>query len=167
MKREHRSGRPPHLCSLKPTMTQAEIQIVGKALHQNEIIHKYILAFDHALLWIAALSFAAYFHLSPSFSASEALLFSTLVAYCAYLCESGLGTLKIAASESAYTLDFRKAGMWRWVALNIGVNAVWSALFLINPSWYYLVLIILTAGWQKYMDGRIPPRLMATKQKLL
>lgn len=39
------------------------------------------MALDHALLWIAALSLAAFFHLSPDFSKSEALLFSTLVAY--------------------------------------------------------------------------------------
>lgn len=131
------------------------------------MVHKYVLAIDHALLWIAALSFAAYFHLSSSFGASEALLFSTLVAYCAYLCESGLGTLKVAASESGSDFDFRKAGLWGWIALNMGVNTLWSVLFVIDPSWYYLVLIILTAGWQKYMDGRIPPRLMATKRKLL
>lgn len=147
-------------------MTPNEEQIVQKALRQNEFIHKYVMAIDHALLWIAALSFAAFFHLSPSFTASEALLLSTLVAYGAYLCESGLGTLKTAASESAFNLDFRKAGMWHWIGLNIAVNAVLSLLFLSNPSWLYLVLIILTAGWQKYMDGRIPPRLMATKQKI-
>lgn len=144
-----------------------KILTAKEAIRQNVIIHNYVLAIDHALLWISALSFAAYFHLSSSFNSSEALLFSTLVAYCAYLCESGLGTLKVAASESAYALDFRKAAMWRWIALNISVNAIWSLLFLFDPSWYYLVLIILTAGWQKYMDGRIPPRLMATKQKLL
>ncbi len=148
-------------------MALNEDQIIQKALRQNEIIHKYIMAIDHALLWIAALSFAAFFHLSPSFNASEALLLSTLVAYGAYLCESGLGTLKTAASESAYSLDFRKAGMWHWIGLNIAVNVTLSLLFLSNPSWYYLILIILTAGWQKYMDGRIPPRLMATKQKIL
>lgn len=148
-------------------MNLSEEQIIQKALHQNEFIHKYIMAIDHALLWIAALSFAAFFHLSPSFNASEALLLSTLVAYGAYLCESGLGTLKTAASESGYILDFRKAGMWHWIGLNIAVNITLSLLFLDNPSWYYLLLIILTAGWQKYMDGRIPPRLMATKQKIL
>lgn len=145
-------------------MATTEEQIVQKALSQNEFIHKYVMAIDHALLWIAALSFAAFFHLSPSFNASEALLLSTLVAYGAYLCESGLGTLKTAASESAYSLDFRKAGMWHWIGLNIIVNLALSLLFLSNPSWYYLILIILTAGWQKYMDGRIPPRLTATKQ---
>ncbi len=148
-------------------MTSSEEQIIQKALRQNEFIHKYVMAIDHALLWIAALSFAAFFHLSPSFNASEALLLSTLVAYGAYLCESGLGTLKTAASESSYSLDFRKAGMWHWISLNIIVNVILSLLFLDNPSWYYLILIILTAGWQKYMDGRIPPRLMATKRKIL
>ncbi len=147
-------------------MTPSDRQIINKALRQNEFIHKYVMAIDHALLWIAALSFAAFFHLSHSFSDSQALLLSTLVAYGAYLCESGLGTLKTAASESAYDLDFHKAGMWRWIGLNIAVNTTLSLLFLYNPSWYYLVLIILTAGWQKYMDGRIPPRLIATKQKL-
>ncbi len=148
------------------TLIMDETQIVKKALRQNRIIHKYVMAIDHALLWIAALSFAAFFHLSPSFDAPEALLLSTLVAYGAYLCESGLGTLKTAASESAYSLDFRKAGMWQWIALNIAVNLTLSLLFLSNPSWYYLLLIILTAGWQKYMDGRIPPRLLATRQRL-
>ncbi len=145
-------------------MATTEEQIVQKALSQNEFIYKYVMAIDHALLWISALSFAAFFHLSPSFDASEALLLSTLVAYGAYLCESGLGTLKTAASESAYSLDLRKAGMWHWIGLNIVVNLALSLLFLSNPTWYYLLLIILTAGWQKYMDGRIPPRLMATKQ---
>lgn len=125
------------------------------------------MAIDHALLWVAALSFAAYFHLSPSFTAPEALLLSTLVAYGAYLCESCLATLKVAASQSGYTLDFRRAGMWGWIGLNMMANALWSVLFLLDPSWYYLALIILTAGWQKYMDGRIPPRLMATRQKII
>ncbi len=148
-------------------MSPSEDLTIQKALRQNQIIHKYVMAIDHALLWIAALSFAAYFHLSPSFDASQALLLSTLVAYGAYLCESGLGTLKTAASASAYSLDFRKAGLWHWIGLNIAVNATLSALFLHNPSWYYLILIILTAGWQKYMDGRIPPRLMATKAKII
>lgn len=148
-------------------MGQTENPILLKALRQNEVIHRYVLALDHALLWVAALALAAYFHLSPSFSASEALLFSTLIAYCAYLCESGLGTLKVAASESAYALDFRNAGMWGWIALNIVLNAGWSVLFLADPSWYYLILIIITAGWQKYIDGRVAPRLMATKRNLL
>lgn len=137
-----------------------------KAIRQNEFIHKYVIAIDHALLWIAALSFAAYFHLSQDFTGSEALLFSTLVAYGAYLCESGLETLKTAVSLSTYQLDFRKAGLWKWIALNIAVNIILSLLFLSSPSWIYLVLIILTAGWQKYMDGRIPPRLQATCKQI-
>lgn len=139
---------------------------VKRALRQNAFLHKYIMALDHALLWIAALSFAAFFHLSPAFTKPEALLFSTLVAYGAYLCESGLETLKTAVSSSLYTLDFRKAGLWTWIGLNIAVNLTLSLLFLSNPSWIYLVLIIFTAGWQKYMDGRIPPRLQATRQLL-
>ena len=137
-----------------------------KAIRQNEFIHKYVIAIDHALLWIAALSFAAYFHLSQDFTGSEALLFSTLVAYGAYLCESGLETLKTAVSLSTYQLDFRKAGLWKWIALNIAVNIILSLLFLSSPSWIHLVLIILTAGWQKYMDGRIPPRLQATVKQI-
>ena len=140
-------------------MTETE-----KAIRCNMVIHKYIMAIDHALLWIAALSFAAFFHISHDFSKSEALLFSTLVAYGAYLCESGLSTLKVAVSLSEYDLDFRKAGLWKWIGLNIIVNLTLSLLFLSNPSWIYIILIILTAGWQKYMDGRIPPRLQATKK---
>ena len=85
-----------------------------KALKQNAFIHKYIIAIDHALLWVAALSFAAFFHLSDIFCMPEALLVSTLVAYCAYLCESGLETLKVAASGSLYEYDFKKAGLWKW-----------------------------------------------------
>ncbi|MDE6089901.1 MAG: hypothetical protein K2G41_04295 [Duncaniella sp.] len=139
---------------------------IDKALRQNAFLHKYIMALDHALLWIAALSFAAFFHLSPDFSKAEALLFSTLVAYGAYLCESGLETLKTAVSSSLYTLDFRKAALWKWIGVNFAVNLALSILFLSDPSWIYLVLIILTAGWQKYMDGRIPPRLQATRQPL-
>lgn len=139
---------------------------VEKALNQNAFLHKYVIAIDHALLWIAALSLAAFFHLSPEFTGSEALLFSTLVAYGAYLCESGLETLKVAASSSLYILDFRKAALWKWIGLNIIVNLSLSLLFLSNPSWIYLVLIILTAGWQKYMDGRIPPRLQATRRPI-
>lgn len=138
-----------------------------KAIRQNEFIHRYVMAIDHALLWIAALSFAAYFHLSQDFTKPEALLFSTLVAYGAYLCESGLETLKTAVSLSTYQLDFRKAGLWKWIALNMTVNIVLSLLFLSSPSWTLLVLIILTAGWQKYMDGRIPPRLQATGRQLI
>lgn len=139
---------------------------VERALRQNEFIHKYMMAIDHALLWVGALSFAAYFHLSASFSHDEALLFSTLVAYGAYLCESVLGTVKEAASSSMSELDFRKAGLWGWIGLNIVVNTLLSFLFLSNPSWVLLVLVILTAGWQKYMDGRIPPRLQGTARAL-
>lgn len=137
---------------------------IEKALKQNLFIHKYVMALDHALLWIAALSLAAYFHVSEGYSAHEALLFSTLVAYGAYLCESGLNTLRVAASSSGYSLDFRKAAMWKWVVLNMAVNAVFAVLFLSHPCWIYLILIILTAGWQKYMDGRIPPKLQATQK---
>lgn len=144
-------------------------EIVGnieRALHQNMIISNYVMAIVHALLWVAALSFAAFFHLDKSFSQDQALLFSTLVAYGAYLCESGLGTVKEAAAASMSELDFKKAGLWHWIALNILVNATLSFLFLSYPSWILLVLIILTAGWQKYMDGRIPPRLQATARPL-
>ncbi len=159
-------GFPLHLSSHRLSMISSEKQVIQKALQQNDFIHKYVMAIAHALLWIAALSFAAFFHLSPAYDASEALLLSTLVAYGAYLSESGLNTLKTAAAETACRLDFRKAGMWHWIGINIAVNVTLSLLFLSNPSWYYLVLIILTAGWQKYMDGRIPPRLLATKQKI-
>lgn len=140
---------------------------LSRALKQNEFIHRYVMAIDHALLWIAALSLAAYFHLSHSYTDAEALLFSTLVAYGAYLCESGLETLKTAASESLTILDFKRAGLWRWIALNIAVNVTLSIIFLHDPSWIWLILIILTAGWQKYMDGRIPPRLQATGKKIM
>lgn len=139
-------------------------KFLSKALRQNMLIHKYVMALDHALLWIAALGLAAYFHVSDSYSAHEALLFSTLVAYGAYLFESGLNTLRVAASSSEYYLDFRKAGMWGWIGLNIAVTAFLSLLFLNDPEWIYLILIILTAGWQKYMDGRIPPKLLATRR---
>ena len=137
---------------------------VEKAMRQNEFLHKYIMALDHALLWVAALSFAVFFHVSSDFTKVEALLFSTLVAYGAYLCESGLETLKPMASLSSCHLDLKKAGLWHWIALNIVINLVLSLLFLSNPSWIYLVMIILTAGWQKYMDGRIPPRIQATSR---
>lgn len=121
------------------------------------------MAIDHALLWIAALSFAAFFHLEPAFSKAQALLFSTLVAYGAYLCESGLETLKTVVASPMYDFDYRRAGLWKWIGLNILVNVALSILFLMSPSWVYLMLIILTAGWQKYMDGRIPPRLEASR----
>ena len=136
---------------------------VAAAIKRSDFIHKYVMAIDHALLWIAALSFAAYFHLSQEYTKPEALLFSTLVAYGAYLCESGLGTLKVAASTVEYRLDFKRAGMWHWIALNMVVNFLLSVLFLNYHSWWLLVMIILTAGWQKYMDGHIPPRLQATQ----
>ena len=147
-------------------MNDDSIARLDRALAQNEFIHKYMMAVDHALLWVAALSFAAFFHLSPDFSRSEALLFSTLVAYGAYLCESGLETLKVAASGSTYSYDFRKAGLWKWIICNMAVNTMLSLLFLHHPSAIYLILIILTAGWQKYMDGRIPPRIQATGKKI-
>lgn len=50
----------------------------------NRFIHKYVIAAAHAILWLAALSLAAYFHLDHGYSAAEALLGSTLMAYCAY-----------------------------------------------------------------------------------
>lgn len=139
---------------------------IKKAILLNKLIESYVMPVVHALLWVTALSFAAFFHLSKDFSNSQALLFSTLVAYGAYLCESGLGTVKEAASATMSELDFKKAGLWHWISLNIAVNTVFSLLFLSNPSWIYLILIILTAGWQKYMDGRIPPRLQATARPL-
>lgn len=146
------------------TMKTVSQQQIDAALHRNMTIERYVMAIDHALLWVAALSFAAYFHLSPAFSHDQALLLSTLVAYGAYLCESGLGTLKEMVASVNYDLDFRKAAMWHWIALNIAVNTVLSLLFLRDPCWIYLVLIILTAGWQKYMDGRVGPRLHATRR---
>lgn len=141
-------------------------ETVNKAIRQNAFISRYIMALDHALLWVAALSLAAYFHVSKAYTAHEALLFSTLVAYGAYLFESGLETLKVACSASCYTLDFRRACLWHWIALNVLVNAVLSLLFLSDPNVIYLMLIILTAGWQKYMDGRIPPRLKSTQRPI-
>lgn len=135
---------------------------VDKAIHQNEFIHKYVIAANHAFLWIAALSLAGFAHLSPWFTHHEALLLSTLVAYSAYLCESGLGTWRVAASQSSYFINFRRAAMWRWIFLNVAVCAALSAAFLQWPSWVWIVAVIFTAGWQKYMDGRIPPRLQAT-----
>lgn len=132
---------------------------IVRARRMARWVQQYGIAIDHALLWVAALSLAAFFHLSSSFSHHEALLFSTLVAYCAYLCESPLSTLKTAASLPSDPIDFRRAGLWRWIAINIIINTVLSLLFLHDPCWIYLVMIIATAGWQKYMDGRIPPRL--------
>ena len=137
-----------------------------KAIARNHFIHARMIAVIHALLWVAALSFAAFFHLAPSFNKAEALLCSTLVAYGAYICESVLSTLNAAAGLSLYRLDFCKAGLWRWIALNILVCITISILFLYHPSWIYLLGVIFTAGWQKYMDGRIVPRLRATATKL-
>ena len=99
---------------------------------------------------------AAYFHLDHGYSAAEALLGSTLMAYCAYVCESGLGTWRVAAAASDVRIDFRKAGLWGWIVVNIAVAITLSLLFLKYPEWWILLLIILNAGWQKYMNGRIP-----------
>lgn len=132
----------------------------------NVFIHKYVIAAAHAVLWLAALSLAAYFHLEKGFTHSEALLGSTLMAYCAYVCESGLGTWRVAASAGDVSIDFRRAGLWRWVTVNVMVAVMLSVVFLSNPTWWILVLIILNAGWQKYMNGRIPPRLQATFKPL-
>lgn len=139
---------------------------VKRAMRQNEFIGRHVIALDHALLWVAALILAAFFHLSDDFDGAEALLLSTLVAYGAYLCESGLATLKTAVDSTGYWLDFRSAGLWGWIVVNVLCNAIWSLLFLWDRSWYFFVPVILTAGWQKYMDGRIPPRLLATRRKL-
>ncbi|MDE6648333.1 MAG: hypothetical protein K2K45_00185 [Muribaculaceae bacterium] len=147
-------------------MKDERVKEIEKAIRINKLIESYVMPVVHALLWVTALSFAAFFHLSESFSHSQALLFSTLVAYGAYLCESGLGTVKEAASATMSDLDFKKAGLWHWISLNIAVNTILSLLFLSNPSWIYLILIIITAGWQKYMDGRIPPRLQATARPI-
>lgn len=135
---------------------------VEKALRQNEFIHRYVIAANHAFLWVAALSLAGFVHLSPWFDGHEALLLSTLVAYCAYLCESGLGTWRVAASKSDRFINFRRAAMWRWIWLNVVVNVIISLLFLHFQSWLLIAAVIFTAGWQKYMDGRIPPRLQDT-----
>lgn len=128
----------------------------------NEFVHKYLIAANHAFLWVAALSLAGFAHLSPWFTGHQALLLSTLVAYCAYLCESGLGTWRVAASQYDKLINFRKAGMWKWIWLNVLTNILLSICFLLYPSWIWIVAVIFTAGWQKYMDGRIPPRLQAT-----
>lgn len=135
---------------------------VKNALKENEFIHKYIIAANHAFLWIAALSLAVFAHLSHWFDHKEALLISTLVAYCAYLCESGLGTWRVAASQSLELINFRRASLVKWIWLNFACNVILSVLFLNHPVWIYIVGIIFVAGWQKYMDGRIPPRLQST-----
>lgn len=137
-------------------------EVAARALDANLFIHKYVIAIAHACLWVAALSLAGFVHTSSWFTPTEALLLSTLVAYCAYLCESGLGTWRVAASSSTHLINFRRAAMWRWIWLNVAVNVAISILFLIHPSWLWIVGVIVTAGWQKYMDGRIPPRLQAT-----
>ena len=134
----------------------------SKALKENEFIHKYLIALDHAFLWIAALSLAGFFHVSDWFLHKEALLFSTLVAYGAYLCESGLGTWRVATSQSLHFINFRSAALWKFVWLNFFCNVAFALLFLWMPSWWWILAVIFTAGWQKYMDGRIPPRLQAT-----
>lgn len=138
------------------------IESGDKPLKENLFIHKYVIAINHAFLWIAALSLAGFTHLSPWFDHHEALLLSTLVAYCAYLCESGLGTWRVAASQSLHFINFRKAALWKWIGLNVCVNVSLAFLFLWHPSWVWIVAVIFTAGWQKYMDGRIPPRLQST-----
>ncbi len=137
-----------------------------KALASNSFIHSYMIAIIHALLWIAALSIAAFFHLCPEFSHAEALLYSTLSAYGAYLCESVLSMVNAMSQSTEYDLNFRRAGLWGWILLNLCCNILWSFLFLKYQSWIFLILIILTAGWQKYMDGRVPVRLMSTRKPL-
>ena len=133
-----------------------------KAFSQNLFIHRYIIAINHAFLWIAALSLAGFFHVSPWFEHKEALLFSTLVAYSAYLCESGLGTWRVATSQTQFFINFRKGALWKFVWLNFFLNVGFAILFLIYPTWFLILAVIFTAGWQKYMDGRIPPRLEST-----
>lgn len=135
-----------------------------RALRSNRFINRYMIAVIHALLWIAALSLAAYFHVSPDFDRAQALLFSTLSAYGAYLCESVLATVNVMSESSEFSLDFRRAGLWGWIVINICVNVILSLMFLASQHWVYIILIILTAGWQKYMDGRIPPRLISTRK---
>lgn len=137
-----------------------------KALKSNEFIQRYIIALNHAFLWIAALSLAGFFHVSEWFDPKEALLASTLVAYCAYLCESGLGTWRVATSENLFFINFQKAALWRFVWLNVGLNIFFAVCFIKQPSWLWIIAVIFTAGWQKYMDGRIPPRLLKTKLPL-
>lgn len=128
----------------------------------NEFIHKYVIALTHAFLWIAALCLAGFFHVSPWFDHKEALLLSTLVAYSAYLCESGLGTWRVATTQMDVVMNFKKAALWNYIWLNFFINLGFAFLFYYQPSWWWILAIIFTAGWQKYMDGRIPPRLQAT-----
>lgn len=140
---------------------------VRKAIESNGWLSRYVLAANHAFLWIAALSLAGFAHLSPLFTPHQALLISTLVAYGAYLCESGLNTWRIAASQSFVYMNFRKAALWRWVWLNAFTNTIISVIFLLYPSTIWIVAVIAIAGWQKYMDGRVGPRLLATKINLV
>ena len=136
-----------------------------KAISQNRFIHRYVIAVAHAALWIAALSLAAFVHLDPRFTPHQALLFSTLVAYCAYLCESGLGAWRFEAAHSSARGNFSALKIRRWIVLNIAVATALSILFLTTANEWLLAGIIATAGWQKYMDGRIPPRLEETIRK--
>lgn len=136
-----------------------------EAIAQNLFIHRYVIATAHAILWIAALSLAAFVHLDKRFDAHQALLFSTLVAYFAYLCESGLGAWRYEAANSASRSTFADIRMRRWIFLNICVAALLSILFLITASEWVLAGIIATAGWQKYIDGRIPPLLQETESR--
>lgn len=136
--------------------------ISNSAKQSNLFISDYIIALNHSFLWIAALSFAGFFHVSPWFSHKQALLFSTLVAYSAYLCESGLSTWRVATSQINYFINFRKAALWKYICLNVAINLGLAILFLKFPTWWLILAVIFTAGWQKYMDGRIPPRLQST-----
>ena len=77
------------------------------SIKQNLFIHKYIIALNHAFLWVSALSLAGFFHVSPWFEHKEALLLSTLVAYSAYLCESGLGTWRVATMIPVTNNNFK------------------------------------------------------------
>lgn len=133
---------------------------IEKALKENLFFHRYAIAANHAFLWIAALSLAAFAHLSPLLNHDRALLASTLVAYCAYLCESGLGRWRVACSKSMLIINFRKASYARWILLNLLCNVALSVIFLFHPSIIWIIAIIAVAGWQKYMDGRIPPSLL-------
>ncbi len=132
------------------------------AYRQNLLIHRYVLPIAHALLWVAALSWAGYAHICGLLTAKEALLASTLAAYAAYLCESGLGVWRVAASDSLYLLDFKRSSMRRYVWLNFCIAVLLSTCFLIFDMSWLIVGVIFNAGWQKYMDGRIPVRLQST-----
>ncbi|MDE6484499.1 MAG: hypothetical protein K2L14_03795 [Duncaniella sp.] len=136
-----------------------------KARKQNIFIHRYVIATAHATLWVAALSLAAFVHLDKRFSPHQALLFSTLVAYCAYLCESGLGAWRFEVAHSPVRGNFGALKLRRWIFLNIIVATTLSVIFLNTANEWILAGIVATAGWQKYMDGRIPPRLEETIDK--